>query len=421
MAKKYICLFLMCFCVLSGAIAQNQDTLTQKKNDYRFRFGGYGEILFQHFNYGPNRYNGPNGSPSDRRSEISLPRAIFAFDYKFTPSLELSAEIEIENGGTGSALELEYEEAGEFKSAIEKGGEVVLEQLSITKTFKPWLKLRVGHMIVPVGQINARHFPIQYLGATRNEGEVAILPSTWHETGLAFLGRYKNWAYELQLVNGLDANGFTSAYWIRSGRQVKFEKVKMTDPAFVMRLENTSIKNLRLSVSGYYGNSTGNIAEPRKMDHIKGTVSIGSFDFEFKNKKWIARGNVVYGNLSDAAEISRINKNVTKDIQFSRSPVAKNALTYGGELGYILPLKGNRKIIPFTRYEYYNSMQAVESGQLADKRYKRTKLTVGANYYLQPNLALKADYSFRKIDGGNYNNENTLSLALVYTGWFTKK
>lgn len=387
-----------------------------------YRFGGYGEILFQHMDFGPDRYNYSSGAPSDNRSLISMPRAVFSFDYKFRKDLIFSTELEFEHGGTGSAMELEYEEAGEYELEVEKAGEVVLEQLHFTKIFKPWLQLRVGHMIVPVGQTNARHESVMYFGTIRPESETSIIPLTWHETGISLLGNYRRWSYQLMLVNGLDANGFTSAYWVREGKQGIFEDVKMTDPAAAIRVENTSVRGLRLAVSAYSGKSTGNTAKPVNMEGLDGRVSILSGDFEYNNRKLIVKGNVVSGDLSDSYQISAINKTVSKNIQYARTPVAKNALAYGIEAGYAFRLRSTtERIIPFARYEYYNSMEKTVDGMHADPRFQRDVLSFGLNYYLMSSLALKADYSHRRIGMGDYNNENTIGLALVYTGWFIQK
>ena len=66
-------------------------------------------------------------------------------------------------------------------------------------------------------------------------------------------------------------------------------------------------------------------------------------------------------------------------------------------------------------------MEKTAGGMHADPRYHRDILTFGLNYYLMPSVAIKADYSHRRIGQGDYNNENTFGLALVYTGWFLQK
>lgn len=102
-----------------------------------------------YLDYGFNRFT-PTGSVKDNRGEISIPRFILAFDYKFSPTWILGAEIEFEYGGTGVAREIEfYEEGGEYEMEVEKGGEVALEQFHITKLIHPSFNVRAGHLIVP--------------------------------------------------------------------------------------------------------------------------------------------------------------------------------------------------------------------------------------------------------------------------------
>ena len=101
-----------------------------------------------------------------------------------------------------------YEENGEYETEIEKGGEVALEQFHISYLMNKHLNFRFGHMIVPVGLTNAHHEPLNFFGVYRPEGETTILPSTWHETGVALFGDLGNFDYELQVVSGLDPQGF---------------------------------------------------------------------------------------------------------------------------------------------------------------------------------------------------------------------
>lgn len=159
---------LACWSMISvcpaSAQRQNADSAARpvpfEWNFKKYRVGGYGEILFQYMTYGTNRYTNPVGATRDNRAEVSLPRAVFAFDYHFGRGWYLGTEIEFENGGTGATMEIEHnKEGGEIETEIEKGGEVALEQLHITKHFSNAFNLRIGHMIVPVGLTNSHHEP----------------------------------------------------------------------------------------------------------------------------------------------------------------------------------------------------------------------------------------------------------------------
>lgn len=418
------------FMIVLSAAAFSQTTAPQESKakksfmDYdKYMFGGYGSVLYNYMDYGADRYNPKGGAVKTDRAQIDIPRMVLEFRYKFRPDIEMVTEVEFEHGGTGSALELEYEEMGEYEMEVEKAGEVVLEQFWIKKTFSDAFAVKIGHMIVPIGNTNAQHIPMRFFGTQRPEGEMTILPLTWHETGIAILGSVKKWKYELQLVNGLDANGFSSANWVRLGHQGNFETIKMTNPAVVAHIENRSVKNLLIQASGYYGHSAANTAKPAKMDHIDGAVTIGHLGFDYNNQKLIARGNFIYGNLGDSEEISKINKTISNNIQYPRTPVAKNAMTYSAEIGYDVLSFFNKKtkLYPFVRYDYYNSMQDGDSKTFLDKRHKRQVFTFGFNYFLTNYLALKVDYSHRSFDQDDFNNENTLGVAMVFNAWFFKK
>ena len=134
--KKYV-LFLTALCCAVGAVSASEVDSVQvaevhgnvaarkqrtDNDEYtRFRVGGYGEAVASFKDYGINRYYGnPNGNTRDHRNTISIPRFVLAMDYKFTPKWILSAEIEFEAGGTGSAMELENSENGEYETEMEK-------------------------------------------------------------------------------------------------------------------------------------------------------------------------------------------------------------------------------------------------------------------------------------------------------------
>ena len=430
--RKFLLLSLTCACVFvtesSSAFDGVKNTNTGKdstaKESYRkMRVGSYGEMLLQYMDYSADRYTNVDGAQKQNRGAISVPRMVVAFDYKFTPKWILSAEIEFEYGGTGVARELEYDEGGEYELELEKGGEVALEQFHITRKFNDAFQLRLGHMIVPVGLTNAHHEPIFFFGTSRPEGEMTMIPCTWHETGLAVLGYYKGFSYEAMVVNGLDPNGFSSAYWIRKGKQNMFEEANFTSPAIAARLEYSGVKNLRVGVSGYWNNTAKNISKPGKTKGLKGEVTLLSADAQYSGKNLVARANFIYGNLSDSKAISRINYSLPQAAGFPRTQVAQNAMTYSGEVGYnILSFWGCKaKLFPFLRYEYYNTMYGVEKGELKKSRYEVDIVSAGINYYPLPNLVFKADYAHRRIDRGKYNSENTVSASVGYVVWFFSK
>lgn len=428
-------LFLSCMAV-SAISAEEKETAKanektkniQSTEEYtKFRVGGYGEMAASYMDYDFDRFSKPYGAGKKNRGTASIPRFVLAFDYKFSSSWILGAEIEFEYGGVGAAREIEWaEENGEYETEIEKGGEVALEQFHITKLIHKTFNIRAGHIILPVGITNAHHEPINFFGVYRPEGETTILPSTWHETGIAFFGDISKFSYELQMVAGLDPQGFRSQDWIANGKQGAFEVNNFTSPAFVGRLNYNGVKGLRLGGSIYYNQTAKNASKPSRNVGYTFPVTIFTADAQYKstNNNLIARANIVYGHLDGSGALSDINKQSSGASGYPHTTVAKNAVSYAAETGYNIGSLFSEKvprIYPFIRYEYYNPMEETVKGKLTDKRFQVSMWTAGLNYYPFPNLVLKADYSNRRIGNGNYNSENQVSVGIAYVGWFFKK
>lgn len=410
----------------AGCFMGGMTTLKAQESDStRFALEGYGEILYQHYDFGPDRKSGENGSPEDDRSTIGIPRAVFEMEYFFQPDLYLEAELEIEFGGTGSAMELEYEESGEYEHEVEKGGEIVLEEIHITKEFIPEFNLRAGHFILPVGLVNTRHEPEDFFGTIRPESETGIIPVTWHETGLEAFGSFGDLSYQLQLVNGLDATGFSSEHWVAEGHQTRFELAQATNMAFVAALEYSGLEGLTVGGSFYRGNSTDN--RPKSdMEGIDGYVTVVDGHAVYEQGPLVARVLYLYGSLQNADVISQKNTRISKDLQTPRTPVASGALAWYGEIGYdVLPLfasdsASSMRLLPFFRYEHYNSMHKAASGQFPDPRFERNLWTAGLNFFLTDDVVVKADFSHRTFGLDRYNDENTIGVGVGYSGEFFK-
>ncbi len=405
----------------------------------QFRIGGYGEAVAAFKDYGTNRFNGsPKGNTKTDRNTISIPRFILAMDYKFNEKWILGAEIEFESGGTGSAVELEATENGEYETEVEKGGEVVIEQFHLTRLIHPAINVRAGHLIVPVGLTNAHHEPIHFFGTVRPEGETSILPSTWHETGLELFGSfgkgYGHFDYQAMVVAGLNANGFNRDQWVAGGKQGFFEEDNFTSPGYAARLDYKGLDGLRVGLSGYYCADAGkNADKPQAYSSVgRIPVTILSADAQYHNKYVTARACAVWGDLGESAAVSRVNARLPNASPYSKlGPIAQRAVSYAGEVGVNLGAFFKEKrvptIYPFVRYEYYNPQEKGESGQTMEKRCQVSLWTAGLNWFALPNLVVKADYTTRQIGTAkvfgtsSLNSENEFAIGIAYVGWFFKK
>ena len=422
------------------------DSVGSVTRQRRFTIGGYGEITAKHCFYSNNylRYGkNPEKYANDHYGEFDLPHVVIYMGYDFGHGWSVGTEIEFEHGGTESAVEIEEDEGGEYESEIERGGEVALEQFWLQKAFNRYAILRAGMQVVPVGGLNAHHESTEYFGVYRNAGDFTIIPSTWHEVALTFMGSTPNgWHYQAMFLPGLDSDRFGTKNWVKTGAGSPYEFKLANVFAGAARVDYTGVKGLRLSLSGYCGNSfrntlskSNNELDASAYKNVKGTVSIGAFDFQYKDHGIILRGSFTYGHLSDAALISQYNKTqMRRESVSKKQDVASDALAAGIEAGYDF-FSLNRKLVEkkqqfyvFARYDYYDSMFKYD-GQLTDKAAwcGRHRAAVGINYFPIKQIGVKAEFSYGILKKGTrtdgtrgklYNDEPQIAVGIVYAGFY---
>jgi hypothetical protein len=187
---------------------------TAEPKEHPLEFRLYGDVRYSHHDYGPDQKSGANGSPPDSRATMDLSYVVTTLEFAIRPDLEVEVEVEFEHGGTGSALELEYEEFGEYDLEVEKGGEVAVEEFHLTKTFHPSLRLRAGHFLTAVGLANRSHRPTDFFPSQRAEAEAGVIPTTWDETGVEIFGSVGRFAYRAQVVPPVTAS--FGVAWLRT-------------------------------------------------------------------------------------------------------------------------------------------------------------------------------------------------------------
>ncbi|MDR0658268.1 MAG: hypothetical protein LBG18_04965 [Mediterranea sp.] len=432
--KKLTRALILCCLMASGGVSAREyhDESTEehkKKSDLpdRLTIGGYGEVALQRMFYSDNvaRYTHPDVYRNDSHGRFDLPHVVIFLSYDFGKGWKMSSELEYEHGGTGSTYEIENSEAGEYETEIEKGGEVAFEQFWIEKSWNDRTNLRAGHIVVPVGLMNQHHLPTEFFSVIRPEGGTEIIPNTWHQTGISFWGRTRSWRYEAQFISGLDAERFNNANWVKGGANSPYEFEIANRYAGVLRIDNYSVKGLRLGLSGYYGQTAQNTLKQERYQNIKGNLAIGSLDFTYNANNILARGNFLYGHLGDSKQLSNTNKKLPSASPSPRTDIASDAMSYFAEVGYDLlsffPGCKHKedKLYVFGHYGFYDPMKKTESGVSKKKWTKKTVISGGVNYFPMDGLVVKAEYQMRKLNSP-YNNEPTLSIGVAYAGLFGK-
>lgn len=416
--------------MITSTSASAQSSSSEKAS--RLSLGGYGEAVMTRNFYSDNiyRYTRADDHKNDpSHGRFDLPHVTLNIGYDFGHGWTMGSEIEFEHGGTESAVEMDADEAGEYEAETEKGGEVALEQFWINKRFgQGEFNIKMGEIVVPVGATNKYHMPTEFFTCYRPEGENTLFPCTWHQVGISLWGRVSDWRYEVQFLSGLDSERFGSQSFVHYGATSSYEFKIANNYATSLRIDNYSVKGLRLSVSGYYGSTFKNTLRSigTTYNKVKGNLAIASFDFMLDRWNWVVRGNADYAYLSDHAAITTFNKNFPthsgQDGSPSKhQPVAKNAFAVGLEAGYDVfsqfeRLKNKQKLYLFGRFEKYNSYAAGRQ-KSAYGWCDNTRLAFGVNYYPVKEVVVKGEWSERFLKS-NYNNEPSVSIGVAYCGWF---
>ena len=354
-----------------------------------------------------------------RRNAIDVERLVLYPSARLSPSILVKAEVEFEHGGTGSTIEFDrFEEFGEYESEVEKGGEVELDQLHVQINLSPLANFRVGRVKLPVGLIASYHEPGEYFTTTRSEMETSLIPAPWYENGIEFYGSLfaeNMLQFNLLVVNGLDATGFSSANWVAPGHQLRFETVNAENLAFVVGLTLEPADELLVGGSVYYGNSTDNRPKPDLTAPAHVAVYELHTAWEFNGLE--ARAMGLYGTLENADLVSQANRNVSNNLNVKRTPVASAASGFFVEAAYNVlhsTQQCESEILPFIRYESYDSMAKVKGEIFDNPRWKRTAVSFGVNYKPIHDLVFKAEYQHRKLGIPEANVERTFSLGVGF-------
>lgn len=407
--------------LLAGVVLSAQPLAAQ------LTVGGYGEATYSYNFYSDawNRYKTPANFTGDHHSRVDLPHVVLYLGYDFGKGWSMGTEIEFEHGGVEAAVEMEDDEGGEYETEVERGGEVALEQFWLQKAFSKSLKVRAGHIVIPVGSTNRAHEPNRFFGVFRPVGDTKIIPCTWHQTGISILGDWRRIHYEAMLVPGLDSDLFGRDNWVGSASGSPYEFKIANALAGAARIDWRPVDELRLGLSGYMGNTFSNtLSHPNEnWDDVKGTLAIGAFDFDYSGHNIIARGGVTYGHLSDADRITAYNKKMRNDSPSPKTNVASSAVSAGVEVGYNIfaPLKvKSGQMYVFARADYYDTMASTAKGVLKYDWCSQTRISAGINYFPLKQIVIKAEYGIGLMRKP-YNNEPSVALGIAYAGFFTRK
>lgn len=350
------------------------------QDEPRTTIGGYGEV---HYN---------NSDLSGIPATVNLARFVLYLGHSFNERITFRSEVEVEDAKV---------EGGKL------GGEVAVEQAYIDYRFSQPFTLRTGLVLMPLGILNELHEPTTFNGVDRPLYDLLVIPTTWRELGVGLEGRIpsiEGLAYRAYLVNGLSAEGFSSALGTREGsgegQDASFANVGLT-----ARVE-WGRPNFKLGVSTWYGGSAGTVAA-LGTGPFASPVFFLTADARYEIGAVAFRGEAGNVAIKDAAAINAYYGNaVGSRIAGWYLEAAWNALS-------VIAPHSTQRLAAFIRYDQANTQASVPTGTTQDAAFDQQTTTFGLTWKPIPGLAFKGDYQLRR-NAANYLEDNALNLGL---GW----
>ena len=407
--------FTLFFCLFLGSklvFGQNASLLDSipvgNDPEKKLELSCYGSINFHHFDW---------QIWPEKRDEVDFERAVLDGKYRFAPHFSLNAELEIEHGGTGVAVEFDrFEEFGEFEYEVEKGGEIRFEKFNLQYDFSKKHHFQAGYVKVPFGMLNFRDEPDEYPTISLPVMENTLLPVGWAEFGLLFRGNHGRFHYFLAAVNALDGSAFSSANFIKNGNQRRFETVNANDWAAVGRLDYSFGQEKNIGFSGYFGNTRNN--RPKPDLQVDAFLSMADFHVLYEKAPFEFCGQVFFGNLQNSEAVSNANRNLSNNLNVKRTPVAKNAVGYSAEIAFelfdVLKKYPNGELNVFARYDYFDSMASTEGQVFNNPRWERSVYSGGITFQLVPQLVLKSQFTAEKLGISTNAWQRTVSVGMGF-------
>ncbi len=351
----------------------------------RFTLGGYGDV---HANFG-------EGSAPDL---FDIHRIIIYLGYDFNDWISFNSETELEH-----AL------------VEDDNGKVLFEQLFLDFLLSDPVNIRLGRVLMPLGIVNQKHEPPSFNGVERPLFAKNIIPSTWFSDGIGVFGSLTpSVTYEAYVVAGLEGDGFGSSDGIRGGRNA--ERPSLHEPAFAGRVDYFPLamreplygQVLRLGASTYFGGlDNGNKG---KNPGVDGDIAVFSADFEYTISKFDFRGAIAYEDIDDARGLSAVTGETIADTIFGwYLEGAYHFMPDSWKKGKL----ARSDAVAFVRFDSADTQHDVPSGLTKDPSGDREEWTFGVNFYLLPNLVIKADYQIRD----DASSDDLPDLFNLGVGW----
>jgi len=388
-------IFTFALIVLSALATQAQNSADLiLQSDKSLTIGGYGHI----------DYSQPTGAAVRKNGTMDVTRMVLLFGYKFDSRTQFITEIEYEHVS-----------------------ELYVEQAFLQYKFNPAFQFRGGLLLIPMGRINEYHEPLAFRGVKRPFIDNVISPTTWREIGVGFTGLISSASlkYQAYLVNGFNGyNGkgvFSGASGFRGGRQ-KGANSYISSPNFSAKAEYFGVKNLQIGAAIYAGKSQStrynNLDEENQTavaqadSSVVGITMLG-LDAVYRIKALELKGQLYYTAISNSDNYNRFTRTGSKN-----NDLGSSMMGYYLEAGYNVLSHfeaGSKELIPFVRWESYDTHFTTGSSVVRNQAYQKYAITTGIDFKLNKNAVLKADFQWQKSEADkSYSKTINAGIGVMF-------
>ena len=322
---------------------------------------------------------------------LDFHRFVLLFHHRFSDRLRFVGELEVEHA---------------LVEGLEEAGELELEQAYIDMLFSPAFNMRAGMLLVPVGIINERHEPPVFHGVERPFVDTVIVPTTWFDVGAGVHGTLAGkLRYRAYVMAPLDSVEFSAEEGLRGGSQ-KGSEAQVRNVAWTGRAEFVGVRGLQLGASFWRGDSS--VTLPR----VDTKVGVLEADARFSRDRFEGRAQYAHVFIDNAdvlndavGRLTGVDPNVARQL---RGFYVEGAYR-------VLPRRFTHDLALFARYENFDTQFRMPAGYVELPEFDRDAWVVGGTYWLDPDVAIKVDYSHVRSRSEIVPPPRTFNVGL---GWW---
>jgi hypothetical protein len=236
-------------------------------------------------------------------------------------------------------------------------------------------------------------------------------------TGVVNSASIKYQLYVMNGFNGYDGSGkLRGSDGLRKGRQKGAESFS-SSPNVAAKVDYFGLPGLKLGLSGYFGNTQSTLYDGLDKDDAAGVAQADSsvvgiamvgVDARYNIGGWEFRGQYNLANLSNTDQYN----------EFTGKDLGSSLKGYYIEAGYDLFHSSSditSKLVPFVRYENYDTHNKTEDGLAKNDAYDREEITAGIGWRITPGVVLKSDYQWKKTAASDdYTGQFNMGVGI----WF---